>query len=202
MLHAEALAGLVLAHGFHLLSCLMLYQLSWTVYPAISHFNRSQFAFLAASLHIISPAGVFLSAPYAESSFSFLNFLGFYLFTRSLDEHSRSRAWKRDLLILASGLTFGIATTIRGNGLLSGLLYCLEGMREITKFPKTSKFASHIRRLGFIVVAGGLMAGCAAVPQFLAYLDYCLEGTESENQRPWCSHRIPSIYTWVQSHYW
>lgn len=175
----------------------MLYQLSWTICPAFSHLNPTQFSFLAAGLHIISPAGIFLSAPYAESFFSFFNFFGFYLFAESLEEHTRTQTTKSEGLMLLSGILFGVATTIRGNGLLSGLLYGLEGVKEIIE-PNNPRF----RRLSSIVLGASLMAFCAMLPQVLAYSDFCVNVNPSEMQRPWCSHQIPSIYAWVQNHYW
>lgn len=187
----------MLAHGFHLLSCLMLYQLSWTICPAFADLNPAQFSFLAAGLHIISPAGMFLSAPYSESSFSFFNFLGFYVFAESLKEYSRTRKLKSEILMLLSGVIFGVATTIRGNGLLGGLLYGLEGVKELIEPPNP-----RIRRLSSIVLGGCLMAVCAMLPHFLAYSHFCVNVNPNEKRRPWCSHQIPSIFAWVQSHYW
>lgn len=201
-LDVEALAGLLLSHGFHLLSCLMLYQLTRTIYPVMSDFTRYKFALITAGLHIISPAGLFLSAPYAESSFSFFNFTGFYLYAKSLDEHSRGRAGKRDALVVMSGLVFGIATTLRGNGLLSGVLYCFEALRELNRPPYFTDLRRKSRRLGFVVIGGGLMGMCAGLPQYIAYVDYCVKVGGTERRRSWCSHQIPSIFAWVQSHYW
>ena len=201
-LDAEALAGLLLSHGFHLLSCLMLYQLTWTIYANMSDFTRHKFALVAAALHIISPAGIFLSAPYAESSFSFFNFTGFYLYAKSFDAHFRGRAGKRDALVVMSGLVFGIAATLRGNGLLSGFLYCFEALRELHQLLLFTDVRRKLRRMGFVVVGGSLMGMCAGLPQCLAYLDYCVKVGGTERRRSWCSHRIPSIYAWVQSHYW
>lgn len=175
----------------------MLYQLSWTISPAFAHLDPAQFSFLAAGLHIISPAGMFLSAPYSESSFSFFNFLGFYIFAESLKEHSRTRTVKSEILMLFSGIIFGVATTIRGNGLLGGLLYGLEGVKELIESTNT-----RLRRLSSIVLGGCLMAVCATLPHFLAYSHFCVSVNSTKKRRPWCSHQIPSIYAWVQSHYW
>lgn len=180
----------------------MLYQLTWTIYPDMSDFTRFKSALITAGLHIISPAGMFLSAPYAESSFSFFNFTGFYLYAKSLDEHSRGRAGKRDALVVLSGLVFGIATTLRGNGLLSGVLYCFEAVRELNQLLYVTEICRKLRRLGFVVIGGSLMGMFAVFPYYLAYLDYCVRVGGTERRRPWCSHRIPSIYAWVQSHYW
>lgn len=99
--------------------------------------------------------------------------------------------------MLLSGLLFGVATTIRGNGLLSGLLYGLEGVKELIESTNP-----RFRRLSSIVLGGSLMALCAMLPQVLAYSDFCVNVNPSEKQRPWCSHQIPSIFSWVQSHYW
>ena len=199
---AEALAGLFLAHGSHLLACLMLYRMTWTISPTISNSSRSNFAFLTACLHIISPAGLFLSAPYAESCFSFFNFTGFYLYAKSLEEQFIGRKGNRDLLVLLSGLVFGIATTLRGNGLLSGLLYCFEGLDGLASLLNDTNNNFKLRRLGAIVLGGSLMACVAVIPQCLAYMDYCVKIRRFEDKRSWCSNRVPSVYAWVQSHYW
>jgi phosphatidylinositol glycan class V len=37
-----------------------------------------------------------------------------------------------------------------------------------------------------------------AAPQVVAYIEYCTGG----KSRPWCTRLIPSIYSWVQDHYW
>lgn len=198
----EALAGLFLAHGFHLLSCLILHRMTRTVSPATSDSSHSDFAFLSSCLHIISPAGLFLSAPYAESAFSFFNFTGFYLYVKSLDEQLKGRDRKADLIVLLSGLVFGIAAILRGNGLLSGLLYCFEVIAELASLFNVNNSSFKLRRLGAVVLGGSLMACCAIVPQYLAYMDYCTKILRIEDKRPWCSRRVPSIYAWVQSHYW
>ena len=36
------------------------------------------------------------------------------------------------------------------------------------------------------------------MPQAEGYLQYCTGG----NTRPWCNRWLPSIYAWVQEHYW
>lgn len=202
MSNTEALAGLLLAHGFHLLSCLMLYQLTWTISPATSDPSRSNSALLAACLHIISPAGLFLSAPYAESAFSFFNFIGFYLYAKSLDAQLEGRKGKGDILVVLSGVVFGVATTLRSNGILSGVIYGVEVISELASFIYVTSNNFKLRRLGAVILGGVLMACCAIVPQYLAYVDYCVKIHRIEDRRSWCSHHIPSIYAWVQSHYW
>lgn len=201
-LDAESLAGIVLAHGFHLLSAIMLFQLSSNVFNFEPTPNGSPFALLVAGLHVISPAGIFLSAPYSESSFSFFNFAGLYLYSKSLNEDSKDKLAKRDFFTLSSGLVFGLATTLRSNGLLTGSIFCFEVIHELLNFRDIANVSSKLRRLGTVVLAGNIMACCAMLPQIIAYFEYCVALNDGQMKRPWCFSRFPSIYAWVQSHYW
>ena len=102
---------------------------------------------------------------------------------------------------MAAGLSFGVATMLRSNGLLSGLLFLFELFREISEARHTSNLNSKMSRLGALIGGGVVMAICATVPQFLAYLTYCVN-VEIPFRRAWCLRSVPSIYAWVQSHYW
>ena len=198
----EALTAIILAHVFHLLSVLMLHELTLTVYPKLRTARLSSICVLAASLHIISPAGMFLSAPYAESSFSFLNFAGYYFYAKAMLRHGEETENQSDALILLSGVVFGIATTFRGNGLLSGLLLVWDALACGTRILRFTNVAYDVRHLLIVSISGFLMACIAIVPQYLAYDEYCVRGSADSDKRPWCSHWPPSIYTWVQRHYW
>lgn len=158
-------------------------------------------AFVSACLHIFSPGGLFLSAPNAESSFAFLNFSGYYLYALGHQAHHDGRANTRDALVVLSGLFFGVSTAFRSNGLLNGLIYCFDLIRCAVDCLHSTEFAQNIRRSVSIVVAGSLLGVSYVYPQYLAYQDFC-SGSESKDWPPWCSNRIPSIYTWVQDHYW
>lgn len=159
-------------------------------------------AVVAASLHIISPAGMFLSAPYAESSFSFLNFFGFYCYAQTLKGNSNIAGIRADILVVVSGLAFGVATTFRRNGLLSGLILVYDAIISTTVVLRYRNVKSSIRRLFVTCISGTLMACIAAIPQYLAYNEYCSGWDINERARPWCSGWIPSIYEWVQQEYW
>ena len=198
----EALAAIILAHVFHLLSVLVLHEMTLTLFINSPTTRASSFSFLTASLHIISPAGMFLSAPYAESSFSFLNFAGYYLYAKAMLKHGEGRFSQRDLLVLLSGVVFGIATTFRGNGLLSGLLLVWDALSCGTRILRSVDIASNIRYLLTVSMSGLLMACIAMVPQYLAYSEYCVRGSSDSDRRPWCSYWAPSNYTWVQRQYW
>lgn len=180
----------------------MLHELTLTVCLESRTTRISSFCLLAASLHIISPAGMFLSAPYSESSFSFLNFSGYYLYAKAMLKHSEDKVNQRDSLALLSGVVFGIATTFRGNGLFSGLVLIWDALACGTRILRSINIASTVRQLLIVSISGLLMACIAIVPQYLAYDNYCVRGSADIDKRPWCSYWPPSIYTWVQRHYW
>lgn len=180
----------------------MLYQLSRLVYPSASGLNSSKFAFLAASLHIISPAGLFLSSPFAESSFSFIQFTGLYLYATAFRDRSKGRTGASDILMLASGVCFGVATTFRSNGLLDGLIFCYDAINSAIAILRNHDFGANLRRLCVALLSGGLMALILIIPQYLAYQEFCGEKGAFGDSRRWCSMWVPSIYAWVQEHYW
>ena len=180
----------------------MLHELTSTVCLNSKTTRLSSFCVLSASLHIISPAGMFLSAPYAESSFSFLNFAGCYLYGKAMLKHDEGRGYQKDSLLLLSGVVFGIASTFRGNGLLSGLLLVWDALACGTRVLRSADIATDVRHLLIVSISGLLMACIAIVPQYLAYDEYCVRGSVDSDKRPWCSSWPPSIYTWVQRQYW
>lgn len=190
--------GVVLSHVAHYLSILALYRLSINIFGHATPTQRL-ICLLSAALHIICPAGAFLSAPYGESVFSFLNISGFYFYTSSLiSEHNDRTAW-RDLQVVAAALSFAIATMVRSNGILSGFLFAYDAgilaWTTLTQGPSLHKS----RRLAVIVFGGCTVALGMIVPQILAYRIYC---TSQDDLRPWCSSTLPSIYAWVQGYYW
>lgn len=189
-----------MAHLCHLLSVLVLYELSKVIRPAVASTATKRFSFIAACLHIISPAGIFLSAPYAESPFSLLNIGGMYLYALAKVETSTAQRWKKDILTVAAGVLFGIATTFRSNGLLSGLIFVYDAITSTVSIARRSEVATNLRTLCATMLAGSVMALGSLTPQYLAYSEYCSGSVEVS--RPWCSRTFPSIYTWVQKQYW
>ncbi|KAJ3573739.1 hypothetical protein NPX13_g4594 [Xylaria arbuscula] len=109
----ESTIAIFVANASHLLSALVLYKLGLAVW------KNSRISLVAAVLHVLSPGGLFLSAPYSESSYALLSFTGYLFFAKATLGEKRT---------LAHGL-----------------------------------------------------------------------GSEL---RPWCTRRLPSIYTFVQEHYW
>jgi GPI mannosyltransferase 2 len=196
----HALSAIFISHLSHLLAVLVLYYLTLQLFPSRSK-RAEQLAFTTACLHILSPAGLFLSAPNAESPFAFFNFLGLLCYTRAHLSHPRDSSTvnlRSCFWTLAAGLTFGCSTTIRSNGVLNGLLFLWDAATCALRFPQSEKKLVEVAQLSCVIVAGLFIGAGMALPQAVAYLEYCTAG----NTRPWCGRLPPSIYSWVQEYYW
>lgn len=186
----EPISGIVLAHASHFIAVLALHRLTMLLS------GNAKLSYVSAALHILSPAGLFLSAPYNESPFAGLSFLGNLLFAIGLK--SKPHRAKRDVAMVVSGLLFGAATAFRSNGLTSGLLFAVEAINSMLLFAQAPSLCN-LLSLGAPVLGGLCVAAGSMVPQTLAWMRYC--GSDAV-RRPWCDKLVPSIYTFVQDHYW
>jgi phosphatidylinositol glycan class V len=179
---------------------LVLYRLSNML---LGRQQNGRVPFVASMLHIVSPAGMFLSSPYAESLFAALNFTGMFLYAQARlnDRPNRKQTVREDALILGAGTLFMLATWVRSNGMLSGLLFLFDAVSYVSKLPKRELYLDVIRRLVITCSAGTLLGFGSMIPQYVAYQQYCISEADT-SARPWCSRTLPSIYTWVQSQYW
>ncbi|KAF2215446.1 glycosyltransferase family 76 protein [Cercospora zeae-maydis SCOH1-5] len=194
----HALAAIFISHLSHLIAVILLFQLTYRIVPA-GHERKASIAYTAACLHVISPAGLFLSAPYGEAAFAMVHFAGllFYVEAKRLESSASSVS---ALWTLASGFVIGVSTMIRSNGLLSGLLFLCDALAFVPHIAHMFQQRDRIKLSRLLGTFGaGLFVGVGyALPQVFAYLEYCTNG----NDRPWCHRTLPSIYSFVQSHYW
>ncbi|KAI8964504.1 glycosyltransferase family 76 protein [Daldinia sp. FL1419] len=185
----EPAVGILVAHASHLFSVLALYQLGLVV------LRNQRLSFIAALLHILSPAGLFLSAPYNESTFSFLSFTGYLFFAKGLLGPKRKLA--HDVSLVASGMWFGFATTFRSNGLFNGIPFAIALAHELTMPPTLSS----LRRRFSLILGGLTIAISFVIPQIAAFQTFC-SVPSGVRLRPWCRSMFPSIYSFVQARYW
>lgn len=201
-----ALAGLLISNFSHILSVLVLYNLTHLVYPT----SGRSLAFLAAALHVFSPAGIFLAAPYSEALFALLSFGGYYLYVKSAHAyHTGAGGVGHAVLVIGAGGMWMLAGMVRSNGVLNGLVLLNDFLREgLGLMSLTLKKEGEGGRVGFmqrglrVLVLGvaGFMVGLGlAIPQAIAWREYCM--VEGE-MREWCIETIPSIYIYVQDKYW
>lgn len=189
----EPLLAIAVAHGSHLVAVLALYRLTVVVS------NDRGLAYVASVLHILSPAGLFLSAPYNESPFACLSFVGNLLIAISLE--GNSDGMKRNAAIVGAGVIFGVSAIFRSNGVLSGLLFAVEVVRCLLAFKDGPSPARLLRTvapgIGGLCVAAGFV-----IPQAVAWKRYCGAEAHVVELRPWCTRLVPSIYGFVQEEYW
>ena len=185
----EPLVAITISILSHLISVLALYKLTKLVS------ENEKLAFTSSMLHIISPAGLFLSAPYAESTFSCLSFVGNWMFALSCKRQTSTL--EKGALIIGAGAVFGVSTLFRSNGLGSGVLFAVEAIRiamELLQKPTLGKLILLVS----LIVGGLCIAAGVVAPQYTAWLRYC----NADSLRSWCSDTVPSIFTFVQEHYW
>ncbi|KAM0276047.1 hypothetical protein ACHAQH_007133 [Verticillium albo-atrum] len=189
----EAALGIFVSHAAHFAAVFTLYDLVHTIWGPGRHLPL-----IAALMHILSPAGLFLSAPYAESSFALLSFLGYLLLAKA-SRSPRTYLSKAGLQV-AAGALFGISTTFRTNGILNGLPFAAECALIVLLpvFDASNKLPDVLSLVGPLL-GGILVAAGSIIPQVVAYARYCSGASEP---RPWCTNTVPSIYNFVQAHYW
>lgn len=177
------------ANASHLLSALALNSLGHII------LGDPKLALVGALLHIFSPAGLFLTAPYAEASFALLSFTGYLLYAKS--RLSRDPL-TRDAQIILSGAVFGLATSFRSNGISHGVPFAWDFLLQLRTLPRRP--FSAMRRLIPLGIGGLCVAAGSIIPQVVAYRRFC--GPDASSPRPWCESGLRSIYTFVQAHYW
>ncbi|KAL1995748.1 hypothetical protein VTN49DRAFT_614 [Thermomyces lanuginosus] len=193
-----AVTGVAVSHVSHALSVFLLWMLSGAVLGSETASQRT-WCLISAALHVMSPAGAFLSAPYSESVFACVHFLGLYLYSIALRADHAGYLVRRDACWVAAGIAFAVATLIRSNGILSGCLFAYDAMEAGMEWLSRGLSVGLLRRMLFIGLGGGIIAVAMVGAQFVGYLSYC---TATDPPRPWCRQLVPSIYNWVQSHYW
>jgi len=103
--------------------------------------------------------------------------------------------------MVIAGSAFGLATLIRSNGILAGIPFLIEAVTTLLALLSQGFSLTRIVRLGSVGLGGILVAVGMFLPQVLAFQEYCA-GRSPGDRREWCEWTLPSIFTFVQSHYW
>lgn len=92
------------------------------------------------------------------------------------------------------------------NGVINGLIPFASMLLQLSRFPRL-----HFRKFACTILAGLLIGLGMLYPQYLAYVEYCIEkapslqiddGSPPVPSPDWCHYRLPFIYAHVQSRYW
>jgi phosphatidylinositol glycan class V len=205
--------GIVVSHIAHFIAVGLVFGICFTILPT-SRTRACSIAFTAAVLHIVSPAGLFLSAPYGESLYAALTFAGVWSHATAFsaldtdNSHTLfpskitggSISLRSAFFLILSSIFFGLGSLIRGNGLLNGLVFVFDMAPYFCSLPSMLRRRDihDLLTTATIGFAGAILGLIYASGQLEPYLRHCTNG----NDRPWCSTFPPSIYTFVQSHYW
>lgn len=191
--YTKLLASVIYANGFHLVSCISMFYLAETTFNKISMFRlRAKSIAWASSLaYVISPAGIFLTAPYSESFCNVLVITGLWFREAALGKNpvlSSFRTLTSVLLYLLSGLLIAISFGVRANSVLFGLFY-LYDLQNAWKNRLVADCA-------LTIAAGGQLAVAIIVSTWYPYSVFC------PNRGEWCNSWFPSLFSYAQAKYW
>lgn len=190
----QIFTAIVFSNASHFFSALALYRLSTLVFNNTEPI-RQAIPLVSAVLHVLSPAGLFLTAPYSESLFSLLTMTGYCLYAQA----GKSRGgMPRNLGLFMSAILLSVSCTVRSNGILHGIPFLVDFILELRQLSHNFSLAPllNIVALG---ICGLLIAGGFVFPQAIAWRQFCLN---TPMKAIWCQNTIPSIYFWVQDRYW
>ena len=172
------MAGVLISNVAHYLASLVLYHLTLFL------FKSSTFAFTSAVLFICNPACIQLSTFYSESLFAFLCFSGLFVFYHRLR--------------LLAAILFGLASLTRSNGIVMVGFFWSEFLKF--SFGQQGPFTGiyWISQLFKTVLYSLISVSGFLGFQAFAYSQFCLQS----DSRPWCQGALPTIYGFVQQHYW
>ncbi|NXP25323.1 PIGV mannosyltransferase, partial [Scytalopus superciliaris] len=202
------LSAVLLNSLFSVLAAAALYELGRAV------LRRRRVAFLAALLFSLSPAGVFMAAAYSESMFAFLAFSAMW-------QLEKGQSW-------LSGLLFSLASGARANGLINAGFFLYSRSRRFALQLQVGSGSIWKQALSLASSAVLMSAGIFlpfALFQYYAYVRFCGPGTSLDQsipepllqlardkgyrpaatdgaKPPWCSQRVPVVYSYVQDIYW
>ncbi|NWU82858.1 PIGV mannosyltransferase, partial [Onychorhynchus coronatus] len=208
------LSAVLLNSLFSALAAAALYELGRVV------LRRRRIAFLAALLFSLSPANVFMAVAYSESMFAFLAFGAMW-------QLEKGQSWLSGLLFsLASGvranglINAGFFLYSRGKRFA---LQLQVGSGSLRRLPLLWKQVLSLASAAVLMSAGIFLP--FALFQYYAYVRFCGPGTGLDPtipepllqlardkgyrlaamdgaKPPWCSQRVPVVYSYIQDTYW
>ncbi|KAI8972719.1 GPI mannosyltransferase 2 [Pilobolus umbonatus] len=171
--HTLLLSGITLSNVSFVLAAGALYKLTLTLLP-----NNKRLSALSAIAFCLSPPAMFMSSFYTESMFALLTFTGM--------------RWMAEKRHFQAALLWGLASAVRSNA----VVYCGFFAYDLVWIPLIKKHKSLVTNVVKALVYSLLVCSGFIVFQYYAYTVFCVL------DRPWCSNRIPLLYSFVQKEYW
>ncbi|RKP07024.1 GPI mannosyltransferase 2 [Thamnocephalis sphaerospora] len=170
------LAGVTLSNVAFILAAIAFYRLTRTM------FGDHRFALVSATLFCLAPSSMFMSSMYAESLFALLSFVGMGFMQRG--NH------------FAAACVWALSTLARSNGIIYVGFFVYELLIRQTHKHGISGFALRLSKC--IALAVITISGFTAFETY-GYWQFC---SNAQNMRPWCTTRLPLLYSFVQTEYW
>ncbi|ENN73104.1 hypothetical protein YQE_10245, partial [Dendroctonus ponderosae] len=191
--------------------------------------NNCEIAYQSARLFCFNPASVFFVAPYTETLFSYLTFLGMLRALQFFKKYSDPNKVfaKKDLLGL---VPIALSTATRSNGLLNicFLLYTFicwyKVSREIWVWQRKSRYFTAAKLVCVMLTSTIFCLLPFLFFQMYSYAKFCkifpveslpaevlqqakdnewiLPGQHAKYNQSWCNNLVPLAYNYVQKHYW
>ncbi|KAK3030113.1 hypothetical protein RJ639_038862 [Escallonia herrerae] len=160
----------------------------WAFMLSLVVLKDPEAALRASILFCFNPASVFYTSIYTESLFALLSIGGVY--------HLMLGANNIATVFLA------LSGSARSNGVLNAGYICFQTMHSAYDAIILKKNAHSALQ---VLIGGAFRCVCIFVPfiafQVYGYRNMCL-GRSPDEIRPWCRARLPSLYNYIQSHYW
>lgn len=184
----KLVASVILANCSHFGAAIILYYYTIATFAEARMFDASRLALAALAAFILSPAAMFMTAPYSEPAAALFSFAALYLREISIFPRFTEKS-PRAVVYVASGLAAAVAFGFRANCLLLGIMYVV----DLWNWRKTGP--SRV----FLPLVAGLVLGLALVGSHVTtYWAVCRSGARGE----WCDARVPSLFAYAQAHYW
>lgn len=184
--YGRLLVATCITNVCHFLAAVVLFHYTRLVFQNARIFSPDRMAWASLLLFVMSPAAMFLTAPYSEAIAALSSFSSLLLREKALALKYGSARVNAPLYVL-SGIAAALAYGFRANCLLIGLVYVYD------------LFARPLRISHILPIFAGLILGAALVlSQAANYVAVCYGTDRGE----WCHSRIPSLFAYAQAHYW
>ncbi|KAJ5070543.1 gpi mannosyltransferase 2 [Anaeramoeba ignava] len=189
----EFLAGVLISNLSNILAAILMFKLTL-------HLSKNEkFSVISTLMFCLSPANIFMTVIYTESQFALFTFAGIYFLNTS--EKNTGNSGRNFFRYLLSIICFMLSGATRSNGMINAGFILFDSLHRFKIARKITDFLVIIFQSLFAVV---LIMIPNIVYQFYAYKQFCLsEFIKNTTGVPsWCNNTIPSIYGYVQNHYW
>ncbi|CUM67804.1 uncharacterized protein PRCAT00005510001 [Priceomyces carsonii] len=197
--YTKLIVSLIVNNISHYLASLILFALTRTIFKNFTQNEErlQKLSFYSSASFIVSQAGIFLTANYAESPCCLLSFISMYLREISLNYRDFSmvnskmslKQYQYKLTYLLSGSFVALNYGFRANALLLGIFYLYDTFEFMVR-------NHNLKDSLWLLASGSQLFFSFVWINWLNYEKFCPERGE------WCNNMVPSLFSFAQTHYW